>query len=561
MSLLQRFLGGSHSKALSEGMAFLKEGNFAQAVDRLRLAVQDRDDSTSGSLASFHFRQALVGEGRRLLRARQYGQACAPLAEAVDNWGQYPDLRCLHGTALGLADRWPEALAEARAALRTNADYTEARLLEALALTRLDRPREAADSLNSLVESGRRVSHWLIDALAEPGPYTEKNLPDQLEEQLLKAVSGRSEKEEVAEAVALCRGGDWDAGLELFRDLVTRRPRYPDYRTRLAAALFQVGSLEEALAEVEAALALNETYLTAIDLKGLILADMGRILEARRWFEHADEAVSPSRQTSPHEELFGAYLRAVLALLTGEPERVPEVLGDWPDLVRNFARAELLLAAADDLREQPAGCGRRLGLLVEEWVAEPLYFFLLAGHHLRHRRYSDVADLLARWPATDTPDQRPRYLEGCLAVCEGRLPRQPMPAEVPPGSEVADAVPAAAWDFLQARIDFVEGHDQECWQGCRDLVQRGYLSERLLKLQLGVILELGAEAEAEAGWRPAAVLPESCLPGAVYHAAHRGDGQAIRQILTENTQAHPEILVGYWLSPGFWLDPVRGWIG
>lgn len=555
MSLLQRFLGGSQNKAFAEGMAFLKDGDFAAAVDRLRIATQGKADSPSGSLASFHFRQALLGHGRHLMRAKRFAEACGPLGEAAELWKSYPDLLCLHGAAQGFAGHWSKALAAARAALRLNPDYAEARLLEAAALVRLERPREAADSLNSLLESGRRVGHWLIDSLQASENYTERALPDNLEQLLLQGVSGRSEKEEVAEAVALCRSGHWAEGLEKFTGLVARRPRYPDYRTRLGAALFQVGRLDEALAEVDAALALNENYRAAIDLKGLILADSGQVLEARRWLAQADTGLPPARQSNLHEELFGAYLRAVLALLTGDPEVVGELLTGWPDLGRTFARAELLLAAADDLRGQPATCGRRLADLADEWVAEPLYFFLLAAHHLEHKRYRDVSAVLARWPAADRPDQRPLYLEGCLAVCEGRQPVLPDKPDV--GAEPLE-ISDAAWDFLKIRAAYLDGRDQACWRGCRDLVQRGYGTERVLKLELAAGANLADNPEP--GWQPSTVLPESCLPGAVVHALQQGDPALLPGLLQRYTEGHPELLVGHWLSPGFWLEPVRGWI-
>lgn len=557
MSLLQRFLGGSQNKAFAEGMAFLKDGDFAAAVDRLRVAALGKADSPSGSLASFHFRQALLAEGRRLLRAKRFAEACGPLGEAAELWKSYPDLLCLHGTAQGFAGQWPRALAAGRAALRINADYAEARLLEAAALVRLERPREAADSLHCLLESGRRVSHWLIDSLQTPDLPTERSLPDNLEPLLLQAVSGRSEKEEVAEAVALFRAGHWDQGLEKFSSLVARRPRYPDYRTRLGAALFQVGRLDEALVEVEAALALNENYRAAIDLKGLILADRGQVLEARQWLKRADQGLPPVPKSNLHEELFGAYLRAALALLAGDPEMVGELLAGWPDLGRTFARGELLLAAADDLRGQSATCGRRLADLAEEWVAEPLYFFLLAAHHLEHKRYREVSETLARWPSAAAPDLRPLYLEGCLAVCEGRQPALP-PA---PTDSSAGDIPSVAWEFLRLRAAYLDGRDRECWCGCQELVERGCATERVLKLQLAAAAESSDPADpGEKTWPPAEVLPESCLPGAVVQALRQGDATLLPGLLERCAAPHPEMLAGHWLSPGFWLDPVRGWV-
>lgn len=554
MPLWGRFLVGGRSKAYSEGMALLEAERFAEAVDRLRTAALGRSDSPSHSLASFHFRQALVAEARRLLRAGQPRAAVPFLAEAVGHWDLYPDLHCLHGAACGLGGDWERALAESRAALRLNADYAEARLLEAVALERLARPQEAVRSLEALVESGRRIEHWVVAAVERAGPLAPGSLPAELLPWLQQAVSGRSEREEVAAAVARCRGGDWEAGVRCFADLVAKRPRYPDYRTRHAAALFQLGRNPEALAEVEAALALNEQYRTAIDLKGLILADTGRIPEARGVLEEADARLGRERAGSAHEELFGAYLRGVLDLLTGRPERVGPRLADWSDLSRHFARAELLLAAADHQLGHATTCARRLAQLAQEWSAEPDYALLLACHHLEGRRYQEAAGVLGRWPAGERNDQRPRFLEGSLAVCQGRAPA----AAAPVPAEGALDVSAAAWAFLAARAHFLQGRDAACWRACRELVAAGHASERILRLQL--LAAAGAVAEVPADWEPATVLPERCLGAALNWCLLRGDAAAARALLHAHVAAHPENLDGYWLDPDFWFAPVRNWI-
>lgn len=555
MSLLGRFLGGTRSKAYAEGVTHLEEGRYAEAVDCLRVAALGKSDTPSGSLASFHFRQALLREGRRLLRTEDKARAIPFFGEAVKLWDQYPDLHCLLGAACGLSGDWETGLVEGRHALRLNPDYAEARLLEAVALQELDREREAVQSLNNLVESGRRVEHWLIAGLADSGPFTSDNIPADLKALLIRSLSGQSEKEEVASAVALCRSGNWDEGLERFAELVARRPRYPDYRTRHAAALFQTGDNAAALAEVEAALALNDRYRTAVDLKGLILADGGQIRSAAAYLVEADKLLDGAKPGNTHENMFGAYLRAVLSLLTGQVAHVRDVLGEWPDLTRNFARAELLLAAADDLLGDRAACERRLTALVAEWKAEPLYFHLLACHHLEGRRYQEVTGVLGRWPSAveDQPDLRPLYLEGLLAVAQGRVPKIPDDTEA--GAPRIDPV---AWTLLSARSAFLQGANAECWQSCQELVAAGLLTEPIVKLQTeAAAADPGA---VPSGWQPLAVLPTSCLPAAVHFAVNNDDGATAAGLVRALRRVHPECLAGFWLDADFWLAPVRGWI-
>ena len=564
MSLWGRFLGHRRNRACADGVALLEKGQYAEAVDLLREASRGSSDHPSGSLVSFHFRQALVALGRTHLRAQENADAIACFAEAVNLWDLYPDLHCLYGTALGMSGDWENALAGARNALRRNADYAEARLLEALALRNLGRLVEAADSLNALVESGRRVDHWLIGGLEGPNLYTETNLPADLESMLIRSVSGQSEKEEVAAAVAQCRAGNWQEGLDRFADLVQKRPRYPDYRTRHAAVLFHLGRNPEALAEAEAALALNETYRTAINLKGLILADAGRLIEAREFLAAGDRAAAEGKSAGAHEELFGAYLRGVLALLGGQPKRVYELLEGWGRLDKTFARAELLLAAAGDLLGRNQECGRRLSQLVEEWTAEPIYFFLLVSHHLRSGDFQAATEVLGRWPAGSAdPDHRPLYLEAILALDQGRVPD--LPESVLARDDATDnsrdrALDRQAWIFLKARVEYSRGNGSAAWRICEDLVAAGYRTEKILRLQVAAAGM--APEDVPADWTPLQVIPDSCLPGVVFCEVGRGDGadDGAGVLLDRFLAVHPDQIRARWLSPRFWLEPVRNWI-
>ena len=117
MSLWGRFLGNRRNRACAEGVALLEKGQYGEAVVLLREAALGSSDHPTGSLASFHFRQALVAQGRRHLRATEYVDAISCFAEAVKLWDPYPDLHCLHGAAQGLNGDWVAALVGAKAAL------------------------------------------------------------------------------------------------------------------------------------------------------------------------------------------------------------------------------------------------------------------------------------------------------------------------------------------------------------------------------------------------------------------------------------------------------------
>jgi hypothetical protein len=249
----------------------------------------------------------------------------------------------------------------------------------------------------------------------------------------------------------------------------------------------------------------------------------------------------------------------VLALLTGSAATVRDVLGEWPDLVQTFARAELLLAAADDLTQQATSCGQRLAKLADEWSAEAIYFYLLACHHLAGRRFQDVAGVLGRWPAAGgtESDLRPLYLEGLVAVSQGRSPT--IPAGLEPAEQATQTgISAAAWAFLGAQAEALQGAHARCWESCQQLVRRGLATERLLQLQTRAAVV--ATADIEPDWQPAPVVPDSCLPAAAHYAVNCDEPERAKALVAVQREVHPENLLGFWLDAAFWLDPVRNWI-
>ncbi|MBK8166487.1 MAG: hypothetical protein IPK64_11085 [bacterium] len=569
MSLLSRLLGGE-GKASARGLALLEDGRFDEAAGQLRPLALESSGVPADNLASYHFRQALLGEGRRLLRAGEPARAVPWLAEAASLWPRFADLQFLHGASLLLAGDagLDVALAAARRALRQNPDYIEARLLEAESLRRLDRAREAAGALDALVESGRRVDHWLLAELVPHAPFAADTVPTDLRSRLLRVVGGSSPKEEVAAAVSLCRAGHWQDGLDRFNDLVARHPRYPDYRTRQAAALFHLGRGEEALAAVDAALALNENYRLAQDLRGLVLVDLLRVREARDHFEAVDRAraaaVAPGEPTPvpAHEQLFGSYLRALATMLCGDAHGALARLPGGQEAGREFARADLLRAAAEDLGGQPVACLRRLSRLAEQWSGEPLFHHVLVSRLLAAGQWKEAAQQLQRWPGGAGTDPRAAYLGHLVRIGQGRevtfAAAGNMPADpesVPLGEP---RVTPEAWRLLGARVALGQGDAQAAWTVCSELAAAGRLTEPLVHVQTAAAVALGGGAAA--GWQPPPVPPLAGLPARVAWLHTQGDGSGAEAMTDSIAALHPELAVGWWLSVRFWLAPVRAWL-
>ncbi len=554
MSLLSRFFGRSDGNPYTQGVALYEEGRYAEAIEFLRVASKKQSSSPTGSLALFHLRQALVGEGRHLLRVGRPAEALPYLTEAAGAWDAFPDLQFLVGATHGLTGDWDTALQTAHAALRLNPDYCEARLLEACSFIHLSRTREAAASLNKLLEAGRRSSSPLVAALAREGGYHEGNLPLDLPARLEKAAGGQMEDGNVASAVALCRSGHWERGLTQLKQLVVDHSSYPDYRVKLAAAFFQVGKAEKALLEVDEALRLNPSYRTAGYLKSLILADQYR-LESAREVLNAILSTEPSRNLRNHEEMFAAFLGGVLDLLTGRLVEAEQRLAPWGDLTHSFPRAAVLRAAVADLDGRPAVAAEFLKATVEAWPADAEYLFLLACHHLRHGALADVEKELAQWPASDLefPDERPLRLNALLALERGQVPDIPVAD--------SDGKLAPAWRFLVARKLANQGKWSDCWREASALWQEGHHTAPVAHLLSEAAVHLAGTPGLPDDWQPPEVVPASVLTLGVY-LGHRQDRKdQVERRLELHHSLHPEDNRWSWLTPAFWLNPIRRWIG
>ncbi len=559
MGLLRKLFAGRGSDAYHQGVALLEEGRAAEAIAILRPVYEQDPGSPRGSLAGYYLRQALVAEGKRSLRAGEATAAAEVLGEAATRWPEFPDLSFLAGAARGLAGAWEAALGDARQALRRNADYCEARLLECCALQQLGREREAAGSLTSLIESGRRVDHALARELA-PAAGAEGALPAAagLRERLRTAAVGDDAKTRLAEAVAQCRAGHWEAGLAELERLAAAYPRYPDIRARQAAALYQAGRTEAALAAADAALGLNPRYRTAVAMRGLILAELGEIAAADRYL--ADAVPRLEGTVGRHEELFLAYLRATLALLSNRPAACRRLLDGWNDLPRQFARAELLLVAAEHLEGHVEAASRRLDGLCEVWTGDAELHHLRAALLLELGRWPAVEDALTRWPDGGGADQRPLLMRARLAVA--RRQRLPALPEVPEEPSDASAAPGtlqpAAWRQLAAWDALLAGDADAASQ-----ILEVLLAERWADEETGLLV---IRACRDAARRPPADLagrigaPDSWGPDLCAQLRRQGAGPAAEELARRRGGLRPDRVVWSWLSGAFWLEPVRRWI-
>ncbi|MBE0567483.1 MAG: hypothetical protein IH621_16125, partial [Krumholzibacteria bacterium] len=116
---------------------------------------------------------------------------------------------------------------------------------------------------------------------------------------------------------------------------------------------------------------------------------------------------------------------------------------------------------------------------------------------------------------------------------------------------------AAAWTFLRARVALLQGDPARCYSLCAEL-EGTAATARLLGLRLRAACAL---EDAGGAWQPPPVLPGACLPGRVQLYLARDEAAPAADLVGAHARLHPEDPRVCWLSPAFWLEPVRGWIG
>jgi tetratricopeptide (TPR) repeat protein len=123
--------------------------------------------------------------------------------------------------------------------------------------------------------------------------------------------------------------GDADAAISEYQRIVELHPELPDAYGNLAAAYRRKGNNEQALRILDQALERRPDYATALTMRGGILADEGKWVEARRNFEAAlridprdDGALYGLSQALREAKDYGGAQQALGRLLSRSPNFV-----------------------------------------------------------------------------------------------------------------------------------------------------------------------------------------------------------------------------------------------
>ena len=188
----------------------------------------------------------LLSVARERFEARDYRGAALLLKSAIDSGQGYADAHHMLGLCYAMTEWRDEALASFDAAIKLNPRYVEAHLNRSIVLSDLGRATEAEEALGKAHELGRADSTGFPSVIAN-------RLAN------MHAELGRAYREAGAAEKALAE----------FRNALALRPAFADLRLDLARTLIEVGSLADAVSELETILRTQPDWMEAMLLRGL----------------------------------------------------------------------------------------------------------------------------------------------------------------------------------------------------------------------------------------------------------------------------------------------------
>lgn len=220
--------------------------------------------------------------GRSYFEKKQFVKAERFLTQVVEQNQGFADVYNMLGVIFHDRGDFAKAQRAFEAALRVNPSYTDAALNLAVVYNDLGRYKEA-----------REVYQQALARSAGPG-------------NLDPFVRGKVANMYADIADVWAAAGRYEEAITDFRRALELGPAFVDVRVKLASAFREKGDKEAALAELDAAVAQNGSYLPARIQRGVTLLSLGRRDEAIAAWREVLERSPGNKQAEMYLRLAGA---------------------------------------------------------------------------------------------------------------------------------------------------------------------------------------------------------------------------------------------------------------
>ncbi|RKZ15387.1 hypothetical protein DRQ53_09155 [bacterium] len=279
--MFKGLFGSRSQRHYARGIEYFNAGSLSEAIICFDEAIDVEAEGPDAALARFYRAEAHAGLGATCLEQEDWEQALVHFDAALQEHEHFPDLHVQRAIALLRSGDPLEAERAAAAALTLNPDLTDAGAVLIVALQEQGDPERASH----VATQWARIAAASGSSLAPSFESVPTLFADLLEHRARRSDRRRS----VEHAESCLRDGFWAEAADVLQPLVSETPDYPDLRLRLAAARLGLLDLDDAAAQLVAALDSNPRFADAHVLAGIVRLRMDEVQAAREHFDLAAE--------------------------------------------------------------------------------------------------------------------------------------------------------------------------------------------------------------------------------------------------------------------------------
>ena len=299
MSFVGKWFGFGRNPHYDDGVRAYERHEYDHSVELFKVCIASDPDVATRDRARNYLAGSLGKMAEAAIDRGEFALARQYLAEAVHARPAFADLRRQLAFAYCLDGMYEQSSEELTHSLKINPKYGQALALRAALEVKLGDPRRAAEiAKEACSEDARLIKSTLVQV-----ETLLLNGDNELAFEALRDWKVDPEDRfevDVADADRAMKKRQWETAEQKYRELIDRRPRYPDLRVKHGQALLELGELLSATNEFSEAIALNSKFSEAYSLLGIALRRQGLEEDAKNAFRQA-LSVNPNNEIASAE--------------------------------------------------------------------------------------------------------------------------------------------------------------------------------------------------------------------------------------------------------------------